>query len=158
PLPSEDLVSYLTDDLDSDDLERIESHLMGCAACTAETTRLSQLIETLRSALPPVVTRAMVDAARARGKRIVEKTFCPGTRQSAVFSPDVDMLIDRLAGLDLSNATRVHVTVRCESTGVVLVEEPNAPFDPNEGVLIACQRHYASMPPDTVFEVRAIDA
>ncbi|HEX7668485.1 MAG TPA: hypothetical protein VF395_02825, partial [Polyangiaceae bacterium] len=56
------------------------------------------------------------------------------------------------------NATRVRVTVGVESTEDVLMEVPDAPFDVAEGVLIACQRHFAMMPPDVVFEVRVIEA
>lgn len=158
PLSTEDLVAYFSDDLAASDLDRIEQHLMGCASCAAQAARMSALIEAVRAAIPPVVTREVLDALRARGTRIRENTFSPGARQEAVFTADVDLLVHRLSGLDLSNAERVQVTIRSEASGAVLLEEPNAPFDPKEGVLIACQRHYASMPPDTVFEVRAIDA
>jgi hypothetical protein len=89
--------------------------------------------------------------------RIVENAFTPDERQEAVFAPATDLLIHRLAGLDLSRVTRVQVTLRAESTGDVLFEDPDAPFDPREGVLIACQRHYSVMPHDTVFELRAIE-
>jgi hypothetical protein len=39
----------------------------------------------------------------------------------------------------------------------VLAESPKAPFDRHEGVLIACQQHFRHLPPDVVFEVRAIE-
>jgi hypothetical protein len=86
-----------------------------------------------------------------------ENSFTPGVRKPVVFAPGVDLLIHRLTGLDLSHAEQVRVTIRDESTGDVLFEHPSAPFDPKEGVFIACQQHYAASP-DTVFEVCARDA
>jgi hypothetical protein len=118
---------------------------------------VSAVVEALRAFIPPIVSRTKLETLRARGLRIEENTFLPGQRQSVVFAPEIDLLIHRLTGFDLSNAERVRVAVLVESTGDLLFEDPNAPFDPNEGVLVACQRHFAALPPDTVFEVRAIE-
>jgi hypothetical protein len=52
----------------------------------------------------------------------------------------------------------VHVVIRRESTRELFADVLDAPFDRQEGVLIACQRHYASMPADVLIEVTAIDA
>jgi hypothetical protein len=82
----------------------------------------------------------------------------PGTRREAIFQPGVDILIHRLYGLDLARAERVQLSVRVESTGDVLFEEHFAPFDRERGeVLVACQRHFSSLPPDIAFDVRAHD-
>jgi len=60
--------------------------------------------------------------------------------------------------MDLQRAERVQVSVRVESTGDVLFEDHFAPFDGARGeVLIACQRHFAHMPPDIAFDVGAHD-
>jgi hypothetical protein len=158
PISWEDLVAYWAGDLAPAEANRLDEHLMSCGACSAESARVSAIVEALRTVIPPVVTRAALGNLRARGLRIAENTFTPGERKSAVFPPGIDLLIHRLAGLDLANAQRVRVTVRVESTGEVLIEVPNAPFDVHEDILIACQRHFATMPPDTVFEVRAIEA
>jgi hypothetical protein len=153
----EALVAYWAGDTPSEELERLEEHLMACDSCTATSARVAELVAALRALVPPVVKRELLDAQRARGLRIVENRLAPGERRVITFPAGVDLLIHRLAGLDLTRATRVDVTVRVESTREVLFESPSAPFDPNEGVLIACQEHYSHMPPDTLFEVRALD-
>lgn len=158
PVPWEDLVAYWAGDLAPADMDRIDEHLMGCESCSAESARVCAIALAIREAIPPVVGLATLRALRARGLRIEENEFVPGQRQSVVFPRGVDLLIHHLVGLDLSNAERVRVVVRTESTGEVRFDEPNAPFDRREGILIACQQHYRAMPPDTLFEVHAIEA
>lgn len=155
---SEDLVRYWSNDLLPAEIDRIDEHLMGCETCSADSARIAAVAQAVRAFIPPVVTRAMLEKFVAEGMRIEENTFAPGVRQSVIFGSGTDLLIHRLAGLDLRNATRVQVTVGVESTGEVMMEVPDAPFDVHEGVLIACQRHFATMPPDVVFEVRATAA
>jgi hypothetical protein len=66
-----------------------------------------------------------------------------------------DLLIHRLGGLDLREAQRVSFVLSVESSGKVLIALEQAGFDRERGeVLLACQRHYAFLPPDTVAEVR----
>lgn len=154
----DELVRYWAGDLTPSELERIDEHLMGCEPCSAESARLSAVVEALRALIPPSITRAKLERLRAQGLRITENTFAPGAREQLVFSSETDLLIHRLTGLDLTRVERVSLTVRAESTGQVMMEEPNAAFDVEEGVLIACQRHYAVLPPDTVFELRAREA
>jgi len=157
PISWEDLVAYWAGDLAPADVDRIDEHSMGCAVCSAESARVSAVARGLHGLIPPVVPRATVANLRARGLRIEENTFAPGERTSVVFPSGIDILIHRLVGLDLSSVERVRVTVRVESTRDVLIESPNAPFDVHDGILIACQRHFASLPPDILFEVRAIE-
>jgi len=157
PLSWEDLVLYWAGDLAPEQVERLDEHLMGCTACSAQSARVSAVVEGLRELIPPIITRALLARLRAQGTRIEENTFSPG-QQSVVFRHGVDVLVHRLAGVDLSGAERVRVAVRVESTGALLVEDPNAPFDMQDGVLVACQRHFADLPPDVLIEVSAIDA
>lgn len=154
----DELVRYWAGDLASAELERVDEHLMDCEHCTAESARLSAVVEALRAQIPPAVTRAKLEQLRAQGLRITENSFAPGARSQLVFPSGTDLLIHRLTGLDLTDVERVSLTVRAESTGQVMMEEPNAAFEVQEGVLIACQRHYSSMPHDTVFELRAREA
>lgn len=156
PISWEELVLYWAGDLALEQVDRLDEHLMGCAPCSAESARVSAVVEGLRELIPPVVTRAALARLRTRGTRIEENTFFPG-RQQVVFRRGVDVLVHRLAGFDLSGAERVRVAVRVESTGALLVEDPNALFDAQDGVLIACQRHFANLPPDVLIEVSAID-
>jgi len=155
PVDFETLVAYWADALDEAELERVEEHLMGCATCTASSERIASVVSALRGIIPPVVDRARVEKLRASGVRLREGTFFPDQRVGVHFPADLEILIHRLTGLDLSDAEHVHVTVRSESTGQLLAEVPRAPFDAREGVLIACQQHFRDLPPDTVFEVRA---
>lgn len=156
-IPWADLVRYWAADLPTQEAERLEEHLMGCATCTAESARVAAVVTALGAVVPPVVSRAALDRLRARGLRVHENVFTPG-RQAVTFPRDVDLLIHRLTGLDLSAAVRVRVAVRRESTRELFAEEPNAPFDVREGVMIACQKHFAELPPDILVEVSAIDA
>ena len=67
---------------------------------------------------------------------------------------DADLLIHRLSGLDLAHAERVDFRIAAESTGELLASVDRVPFDPAEGaVLVACRRHYATMPTDTVISL-----
>lgn len=154
----DELVAYWALDLSETDVARIDVHLMGCAECTATSARVAAVVGAMRAAIPPVVTRAFVEELKSRGLAVRENVFSPDERKAVVFAAELDLLIHRLTGLDLSNTRRVELVVRSESSGEVLLVHPNAPFDAHEGVLIACQRHFASQPADTVFEVRAVQA
>jgi anti-sigma factor RsiW len=156
-IPWADLVEYWAGDLDAAATDRVDEHLMGCATCSAEAGRVAAVVNALRELVPPVVTRAALTAMRARGARIRENAFVPG-QAPAVFPSDADLLIHRLGGFDLSGAVRVHVAIRRESTRELFAEVADAPFDAKEGVLIACHRHYASLPTDVLVEVSAFDA
>ena len=158
PLSWEELVAYWAADLAQADQDRVDEHLLGCETCTADAGRVFAVVQALREVIPPIVTRSMLESLRARGLEIEENTFAPGQRREALFASGIDLLVHRLAGFDLSDAKRVNVTLRVEATEQVLAEIPNAPFDAREGILIACQRHYAHMPPDIVFEVSALTA
>lgn len=156
PIPWEELVLYWAGDLSPARAESMEEHLFGCGACTAQSSRVAAVVEGLRGLIPPVVTRVALARLSERGLRIEENAFVPG-RQSVVFPRQVDLLVHRLTGFDLGDAHRVHVAVRIESTGALIVEDLNAPFDPQDGILIACQHHFAELPHDIVFEVSAFD-
>ena len=111
PVSWEDLVAYWAGDLAAADEERVDEHLMGCGWCSAESARVSAVAQALRARIPPVVTRARLEELRAQGTRIRENAFAPDQRQTAVFPREVDLLIHRLTGFDLSNAARVAVKV-----------------------------------------------
>jgi anti-sigma factor RsiW len=153
-IPWDTLVDYWAGDLAPGDEDTVEQHLFECAACTAEAARVASVTETLRAALPPVVSRRRLEELRARGMRIRENAFAPGDRREVQFAADADLLVHRLAGLDLTGATRVSFRITAESSGAAISEIDDAPFEEGEGaVLVACQRHYASLPHDTVFDV-----
>ena len=154
PIGTERLVAYWANELAVTEVDAIDEHVFGCDACAFEAGRVSRVVQAFRGAIPPVVTRADIEALRARGHVIRENDFAPGMRTPVVFEEGVDYLIHRLGGLELEGAERVDVTVRNES-GETLFFDSYAPFDRERGqVLIACQRHFqAYSDPNIVFDV-----
>ncbi len=154
PIPYHRLVEYWSVDPSSADADALEEHLFGCQSCTREAERVSVLVQAFRTQIPSVISAAEVDALRARGVAIVEHAFAPGVRTPVTFVRGIDVLVHHLGGLDLGDAERVEVAVRTES-GHPIFDELFAPFDRERGeVLIACQRHFASLPPDIAIDVR----
>ncbi len=153
PLDLARIVDYLAGE-SGDDADAVEEHLMGCSRCAGEIDRALGVVRAVRGMLPPVISAAQVAELRAAGLAVEENAFAPGARTEVTFGPGVDFLIHHLAGLDLARAERVHVTVRVEGSGEVLADDHFAPFDAERGeVLIACQRHFAFLPPDIQFDV-----
>ena len=159
PLGWEELVAYWAGDLEPTEVDRLDEHLMGCGVCTAESARVAALAAAMRGFIPHILDHAMVAALRARGLRITENPLLPDERRPVVFGLDTDVLLHRLRGLDLSAVERVTMRITVEETGALLHEAPSPPFDRDSGeILIACQRHFASMPPNIVAKVRMRDA
>ncbi len=158
PLAFETLVAYWAGDLEPLESDRVEEHSMGCGPCTEASARVAAMAQAVRAQIPPILSRDALANLRARGVRILDNPMQPGERKQAVFPPSVDVLLHRLGGLDLSSATRVAVTVSVEETSEVIFQSDDAPFDREAGeVLIACQRHFRSYPPNIVIGVRSHD-
>jgi len=158
PLTFETLVSYWAHDLTEAETEAVDAHVFSCASCTELSQRIAAITEALRAQVPPFVSHAKVDELRARGLDIEQNTVSPGGRLRVTFDTQ-DILIHRLVGLDLTSAARVAISVRVEETNDLIVENPRVPFDADSGeVLVACHRHFASFPPNIVFEVTAVNA
>lgn len=155
PLPIGQLVDYWTNELDDAALATVEEHLFGCASCTAAMERVQRVIGAFRSGLPPVITTTQLAELRIQSLAMEENTFVPGERQQITFPANLDLMIHHLGGLSLQDAERVSLTVRSESSGIVIHEDPIAPFDRERGeILIACQKHFVAFPPDIVVDVR----
>lgn len=158
PIPWDELVAYWAGELDEREVDRLDAHLIGCPTCSAESARVSAVTEALRAMTPPFIDHARLAALHAQGRAIRDNVIEPNERHTALFAAETDFLIHRLR-VDLSVATRVGVEITVEETGAVLLTEPSVPFDRDSGeVLIACQRHFASFPPNVVIEVHAHDA
>jgi hypothetical protein len=159
PITWETLVGYWAGDLGEAEVDSLEEHLLGCASCTAASGRVAAVTEAVRSLISPVIDRAGLARLRARGLHIVENPVAPGERKECVFPVGVDILLHRLGGLALQDGTVLGLRVLAESTRDVLFEFPDVPFDAGSGeVLVACQRHFAALPHDVLFEVSARDA
>jgi anti-sigma factor RsiW len=156
PLAFEDLVAYWAGDLPPIETDRLDEHLMSCAACSAESARVVALVNAIREMIPPVIRTDELNVLRARGLHIQENPMTPGQRRAVVFGAELDLLVHRLKGLDPARVQAAHVRIIDEQTGELLAEFPSAPFDRTTGdVLVACQRHFAAFPPNIVIEVRA---
>ena len=154
PIAGDTLVDYWAGDLDETETAAVDEHLFGCADCTASSARVAAVAQALRAEIPSVVLRAAVERLRARGTRIRENGFAPGDRREVEFGADAELLIHRLGGLDLTGAERIDLRITSESTGALVSDLEAVPFDRAEGaVFIACQRHYAALPHDTVMSL-----
>jgi hypothetical protein len=152
-LAFEDLVAYFAGD--HADESAVEEHIFGCAACTREGERVAAVTEAIRAEIPHVVDRARLAKLHERGLRTSDTFVQPDQRIEATFRPNDDLLIHHLGGVDLTDAERVEVIVRVESDRRVLSHLPQVPFDRDAGeILIACQRRFSELPPDTEMEVR----
>jgi hypothetical protein len=149
------LVDYWAGELSPEQQQALEEHLFGCESCSERSASVASITESFRGMLPPVVTPELVAGLRQRGMSIVENHFSPGERKEVEFPAGVELLIHRLCGLPLEGATRVSFSLHVEGDPQrVLVAQDDVPFDRASGsVLVACQQHYASMPPDTVAEL-----
>jgi anti-sigma factor RsiW len=159
PVAWESLVAYWAGELPPVEEPSLDEHLMGCAACSAESARVAAVTETLRAMIPPIVDRARVARLRAKGMRIRESAFAPGDRREERFARDVDLLLFRLGGIDLTRAETVELAIREETSGQLLTASKHVAFDRDAGaVVLCCQRHFAVLPPDVVVEVRVHEA
>lgn len=147
------LVDYWTRDLSPPEVDDVEAHLFACDACAAEAERIAKIATALHGWLPPAISTDELAKVRTSGLVVEENTYVPGVRATVTFNANVDMMIHHLSGLDLAGAERVELTVRSESGGT-LHHDPVVPFDVTRGeILIACQRHFAALPADVVFDV-----
>lgn len=154
PIAWATLVDYWAGDLDDAETDAVDEHLFGCGACTAASARVAGVTLALRSAVPTVVLRSALERMRAGGARVRENGFTPGDRREVEFTADADLLIHRLGGLDLTGVERIDLQITSESTGALVADIEAVPFDSAEGaVFIACQRHYAALPNDTVMSL-----
>jgi hypothetical protein len=158
PIEWEILVDYWAGELIPAEEDELEQHLFACAACTAQSARMAGVTEAVRAQIPPLLLPERVVELVARGLRVRENPMLPSERKDVVFPLEVDVLIHRLGGMDLATAEQVDFTLHVESSGRELASIENAPFDRAGGaVLLACQKHYAIFPPDTVAQVHVHD-
>ncbi len=158
PVGWEALVEYWAGDLPAADEAALEEHVMGCAACSAESARVAAITESFRAMIPPVLTRAMVDALRAKGRDVRESSYAPEERRATHLPRDFDLFIFHLTGIDLTRAASVELRLLDETSGAPLLVNPSVPFDADAGeVLLCCQPHFARLPPDMIAEVHVHD-
>ena len=154
PVLFETLVALWANDLDAETAEGVEAHVFACDRCHAAAERLGFVVDGVRNALPPVISRAHLDRLLAAGTRIVTTVVEAGRDAHARFAPEVDLLIHVLRA-DLAGAERVDVEMVSPDDSQQMPFE-QVPFDAARGeVLIACQRHYEHFPFEPKFRVYA---
>jgi anti-sigma factor RsiW len=158
PVGYETLVAWWTGELASDEAAHFEEHLFACDACAGVSERFARLAAGVREHLPPVISPAQRDRLVARGTRIRVTPVDAGVEVSAVFGPDVDLLVHALRA-DLSRAGRVDVEVVMQGWSEPILCE-GVPFDAKSGeVLVCCQRHFQHMSPaDPLFRVHVVES
>jgi hypothetical protein len=157
PIEWETLVAYWAGEVPEAEQEVLEQHLFECDYCSGESGRVAEITETFRSMIPILLSPPMFEKLRESGIRCAENRMHPGERK-VVHVHDVDLLVHRLGGLDLSRTTRVAFRLLPEGSDHVIVAVPDAPFDRESGeVLLACQPHFAGLPADTVAEITLRD-
>jgi hypothetical protein len=151
----DELVAYWAGELSEGAVERLDEHLMSCSVCTNASRGIAEIASVLREIRAPFLSHAELESLRGTAQRVQENPVRPGERRPVVFGAHTDVLIHRLTGLDLKDAASVGVAVSIEETGEVMLEESDVPFDRGSGeLLVACQRHFATLPPNVVFEAR----
>jgi hypothetical protein len=157
PIDEATLVDYLAGELSGDDESRVEDHLFACDACGSAAHRLSNLIEALRDALPPTVSRAALARLEGRGMRLLQTRIAAGTRAVVTFGKDVDLLVHRLQ-LDVGDAQRIDCEVVNAADGSPIIAFADVPFERTGEINLVCHRHYAeAFPPDASIRLLAVD-
>ena len=83
PLGWDELVQYAANDLSSDELDRVEEHLLSCGACTSAAERVVSITNAIAALPPPIITADQLRALRARGLRVVENPVRPSDRHGS---------------------------------------------------------------------------
>lgn len=150
----EELVDYWADE--HPDPDEIEAHTMGCADCTGLSERVMAVTRALGRLAPPLLSTKVLEKLRARRLRIEESVFQPGDRREVVIPRELDVMVFRLQGVPV-DAVRLDFAMTVEETAAPLVQLADVPFAQG-AALLACQQHYASLPPDVVISLRATHA
>jgi hypothetical protein len=156
PVGLETLVAWWTGELAGDEAARVEEHLFACDACAGTSERFARLATGVRELLPPIISPAHRDTLVAGGTRIRVTPVDAGVDATAVFAPELDLLVHALRA-DLSRAERVDVEVLVPEWSEPLLCE-GVPFDAKSGeVLVCCQRHFRQWS-DPVFRVHVVES
>jgi len=120
PLDLSVLIDYWLGDLAPDEEERVEEHLLGCAACSEQMGDLVALTGGVRSlanlgVVRAVVTSAFLERLIDEGLRVREYRLVPGGSVECTITPSDDLVAARLAA-DLRGIQHVDL-VKCDAEG-----------------------------------------
>ncbi len=137
------LLDYWLGELAPDAEERVEEHLLGCAACAdrlGELVALTGGVYSLanRGVVRAVVTGAFLQHLVDNGLTVREYRLAPGGRVECTVTPSDDFVAARLAA-DLRGARRIDL-VRCDADGREQMRLQDIPVSPSEQEVVLLER------------------
>lgn len=131
--------AWLLDALTDSESEAFEEHYFGCSHCFERVTRLEQLVERLRQALPPTLTTARHAALSARGLPSVD--VGPGATGQIRFDAQTT---DAVWVMHFAPGDYGRIDLDGFSpSGALLFSMKDVPFDAERGrVFMPCSVHY----------------
>lgn len=156
-LSQDRIADYLAGFLDGADEAELEEHLFSCRQCSIDAEPLFGLTAAIRQAVPPVISPERFEALEGEGRISHVNSMSPGQLAEVRYPEAGKLLVHRLGGADLSGVLRVDVEL-ADLEGRPFVRFDDVPFDAARGeVLLACQRHFASMfPRDAVVRLEVV--
>jgi hypothetical protein len=120
PLDFSVLIDYWLGDRAPHEEERVEEHLLGCAACSERMSDLVALTGSVRSlanlgVVRAVVTSAFLERLIDEGLRVREYRLVPGGSVECTVTPSDDLVAARLAA-DLRGTQQIDL-VKCDAEG-----------------------------------------
>jgi hypothetical protein len=137
------LIGHWLGELAPDEEERVEEHLLGCAACTERMGELVALTGGIRSlagrgVVRAVVTSAFLDQLIGEGLKVREYRLAPGGRVECTVTPSDDLVAARLAA-DLRGVDRIDL-VRCDAEGREVTRLKDIPVSPSAPEVVLLER------------------
>lgn len=149
----ETIAAWALGELPEAQAEAFEQHYFGCSACFARAEQMQALSESLRRALPPVLTGSRSRALESGLPGLVQAHVKPGEKGL------IELGSQRPVGVwylhcNLEGVARVDLEAR-SLAGEALFAFRDVPFDAERGVVaMPCHLHYRSFGMDPLFQAR----
>jgi len=160
PLDPALLADYWTEDLDVEQEDVVEEHLMACETCSRELQSLIALTGAIRSLtkkglLRVVVSEPFVNRLKSDGLNVRQYTVRPGGGVECTITDTDDVVIAHLAA-DLAGAQRIDLA-RCDADGRERMRIRDVPITTDrEGVIWTEPTDLLRSMKDEVLHVRLI--
>lgn len=149
----ETIAAWALGELPQAEAEAFEQHYFGCSVCFARAERLLALEESLRRALPPVLTAQRSRTLAAREAVLAQVHVRPGEKGLIELGEAKPVGVWYLH-CELAGVSRVDLESRSVS-GEKLFGFDDVPFDAERGlVAMPCHLHYRSFGMDSLFQTR----
>ena len=139
PISFDALVDYWVDELATNEEERVEEHLLGCAVCNRRLASLVTLGAGIRAAFRSgavgvVISPALLDEMKLEGLRLREYPVGPGGSVNCTISAADDAVVSRLRA-NLAGASRIDLELLSELGAGRLTD---IPFEPSADEVLFC--------------------